>query len=322
MGASEIRISSLVTPDEFRELARPDDRIAYGHLGLRIGIHAVLLWAMAQTWFAGQHVLAILIAYVNAVLWQFIGYAGIGHELFHRKVFSNKAVNTVFYKLASYLTWANPAYFDISHNFHHRSTFDDKDSEIYREFPVTAGALARLVLLDYQTLYRRVLYALVNAFGYEIYFGTPTQVRPMPVERRGAQRDAVAMLAVNGVWLALFFLATRSPVLTLIVFLTPFIGALPNRVLALAQHVGLDDHKDDGALLFSRTMRLPAPIAFFYANMNYHAEHHLLPSVPYYKLPRLYALLEARLELPREEREIGYLFSSDFWNTAGKLAKA
>ncbi|MBY5328904.1 fatty acid desaturase family protein [Rhizobium leguminosarum] len=321
MGASEIRIGSLLTKDEFRELTASNDRIAYSHLALRIGIHACLLFAMVRAWEGGYPALAFAAFYLNAVLWQFAGYAGIGHELFHKKVFSRKWLNTLFFKLFSYVTWNNPSYFEKSHQFHHASTFHEDDSEIYRDFPLDLLGAARLVLLDYQSLCRRILYALCNAFGYEAYFGKGIRLKLMPAERRAAQSDAIFMLALNAICLALFFLATRSPALTFMFFITPFVGSLPNRVLALAQHVGLEDHKDESALLFSRTVNLPTPIAFFYANMNYHAEHHLLPSVPYYNLPKLHDILNAKLKVEREEKEFGYLFTRDFWSSVGISAR-
>lgn len=34
----------------------------------------------------------------------------------------------------------------------------------------------------------------------------------------------------------------------------------------------------------SITLRLPKILSFIYAGMNYHAEHHLLPSMPFYNL--------------------------------------
>lgn len=112
MGASEIRIGSLLTKNEFRELTASNDRIAYSHLALRIGIHSGLLFAMVRAWEGGYPALAFAAFYLNAVLWQFAGYAGIGHELFHKKVFSRKWLNTLFFKLFSYVTWNNPSYFE------------------------------------------------------------------------------------------------------------------------------------------------------------------------------------------------------------------
>ncbi|WP_239236995.1 fatty acid desaturase [Comamonas aquatica] len=53
----------------------------------------------------------------------------------------------------------------------------------------------------------------------------------------------------------------------------------------------LKTKKDDGPLQFSRTMKLPYVLSFLYANMNYHAEHHLAPSIPFYNLPEFHKIL-------------------------------
>ncbi len=249
MGASEIKIGSLLTKDEFRELTAPNDRISFSTS--RSGSASMpACFAMVRAWEGAYPALAFAAFYINAVLWQLAGYAGIGHELFHKKVFSRKWLNTLFFKLFSYVTWNNPSYFEKSHQFHHASTFHEDDSEIYRDFPLDLLGAARLVLLDYQSLCRRILYALCNAFGYEAYFGKGIRLKLMPPERRAAQSDAISMLALNTICLMLFFLVTRSPALGLMFFVTPFVGSLPNRVLALAQHVAFDDHKDESALLF------------------------------------------------------------------------
>ena len=50
----------------------------------------------------------------------------------------------------------------------------------------------------------------------------------------------------------------------------------------------------EGALKFSRTLILPKFLSFLYANMNYHAEHHFAPSVPYYNLPELHRILSGK----------------------------
>jgi fatty acid desaturase len=318
--ASEIKIGSLLTRDEFRALSTCNDTLAFVHLFVRIAVHAGLLWLMAHSWLTGKPLLSLAALYLNGVLWQFLGYAGIGHELFHKKVFSNKNANSFLYRLFSYFTWNNPSYFEKSHQFHHASTFHEDDREIYRDFPLNVAGAARLLLLDYTSLFKRIAYAVANTSGYEVYFSGGIRLKKMRPDHE-ARRDAALMLFANTFVLTIFYLATKSIPLTAMFFLTPFIGHLPNRVLALAQHSGLDDHKDDGALLFSRTLNLPRPIAFFYANMNYHAEHHLLPSVPYYNLPRLHSILTEKLKMDREEEHLGYLFSRTFWKNVNTTSK-
>ncbi len=320
MVAPQVKIASLLSRDEFQALNACNDRIAYAHLFIRIAVHAGLFWLVAWSWLAGQTIVALVALYVNAVLWQFLGYAGIGHELFHKKVFSYKPLNAVLYRLFSYLTWNNPTYFEKSHQFHHSAAFHEDDSEIYRDFPLNLTGAARLALIDYISLCRRIAYAFANACGYELYFGNGVRLKRMRPGHK-AQRDALFMLFANALLLGVVYVATWSPAVVVMMFLTPFMGHLPNRVLALAQHSGLDDHKDDGALMFSRTLTLPLPIAFFYANMNYHAEHHLLPSVPYYNLRRLHDVINARMTGKREEHDLRYLFSRAFWSNVNTTSR-
>jgi fatty acid desaturase len=46
------------------------------------------------------------------------------------------------------------------------------------------------------------------------------------------------------------------------------------------------------ALTRTRTVTSNHVVRFMLCNLNYHLEHHLFPSVPWYRLPRLHALLE------------------------------
>jgi fatty acid desaturase len=41
----------------------------------------------------------------------------------------------------------------------------------------------------------------------------------------------------------------------------------------------------------TRSISLPRWLEFLYANMNYHIEHHLYPSVPYYNLSKVSAII-------------------------------
>ena len=40
------------------------------------------------------------------------------------------------------------------------------------------------------------------------------------------------------------------------------------------------------------------PLRFLYLNMNFHIEHHLIPTVPYHRLPELHALIADQLPEP------------------------
>ena len=54
----------------------------------------------------------------------------------------------------------------------------------------------------------------------------------------------------------------------------------------------------------TRTYFIPPVLGFFFAPkyVNYHLEHHLYPSIPFYNLPRMHAALKSAVY----EREAGY----------------
>jgi fatty acid desaturase len=77
--------------------------------------------------------LAIIIWYIYSIQFQFWGYAGLGHEALHGRVFSSRVANQILYAFCSALTWNNSAMFRSTHLFHHRKTFSPDDLEAKSE---------------------------------------------------------------------------------------------------------------------------------------------------------------------------------------------
>ena len=63
------------------------------------------------------------------------------------------------------------------------------------------------------------------------------------------------------------------------------------RIRGAIEHGNVPD--PENAYQQTRTYFMPALLRFFFApkQVNYHLEHHLYPSVPFYHLPRLHAVL-------------------------------
>jgi len=60
------------------------------------------------------------------------------------------------------------------------------------------------------------------------------------------------------------------------------------------EHTGLPH---EGSILArTRTMRTPAFIRWWLWNMNYHAEHHAWPAIPWYQLPVVHEYIAQHLE--------------------------
>ena len=66
-------------------------------------------------------------------------------------------------------------------------------------------------------------------------------------------------------------------------------------MISRAQHYGLEKNSDD-ILKTTRTVYLNKLLSFLNWNMNYHIEHHLYPSVPFYNLSKLNRLINNKTE--------------------------
>lgn len=275
------------------------------HLVLRFVWHTCLIFSIHYCVTNSLWFFSICLFYINAVTWSFMGYAGLAHELFHQRVVSNKKLNLLLYQVCSYLTWSNPYYFSKSHLYHHSNTFSPDDVEVNNALPESFYSLIGLILVDFGLLLRRCIYALANACGLEVFFTPVFNVRKVNQKAKTACREARALLAFNGCFYALLVFSLDAWT-AVFVFLSSFTATFLNRFLASTQHEGLSGFADQGPFLHSRTILLPVWLEFFYANMNYHAEHHFKPSVPFYNLPELHS----RLRQEGLSNEVG--FSSYF----------
>lgn len=293
-----------ISPEELVELKRRNDVTAATLLAARLAFHVGLavfaMWALD----AGQVVLGLLLLIPNLAAYSFLGWAGIGHELFHNSVFSSRRVNQALFRLFSVLTWSNYFYFQVSHPHHHRLTLAPEDPEGVRPPRLDWLTLLQLLTLDVSSLYRRLRVLILNAFGQVPETGLSGALFPRNSLARSHLCAGARVVLGSHLALLAVFVLTKSYWLILIVTLAPFCLTFFNRTLALAQHYGLRDAGRDYAES-CRTVLLDPVLAFFYADMNYHVEHHYFPGIPHYNLGRLHRLLTSRAELPNLTR--GYV---------------
>lgn len=179
------------------------------------------------------------------------------------------------------MVWSNPAFFRFSHLHHHAKTFSEDDFEAKGIQQWQVKDVISYAIIDIPFMLRRILYTLINSFGYLYSDGV---FQKIPIRH---QYSAALTLFIQALIVVCIYKSTESLVLSILWILLPFTGQLLNRVLARSQHIGLSVHRDLGPLRHSRSIRLPRMLTYLYAGMNYHAEHHLMPSVPYYNLEKL-----------------------------------
>jgi fatty acid desaturase len=185
----------------------------------------------------------------------------------------------------------------LAHHFH-TNTADDPDlaRKLRRPqewvFPKTRKALVALLLRDF--LGQGLFDFMKNAV---IKLSSVKQVENVAHSRRGFPWAAclyyglvLTGIAIGDLWL---------PVLLL--WFVPYFTVVPVlvRIRAIAEHFGLPGEND---LNSTRNTLCPLweQLCIAPHGINYHLDHHLFPSVPYYNLPRLHHLL---LEVPEYQTQ-------------------
>jgi fatty acid desaturase len=221
---------------------------------------------------ARQHALAILM-----------------HDGTHYLLFKNRRLNAVISEL--FLAW--PLFISArgyrpSHFAHHRHVNTEKDPDLLRkqgnaewDFPKTWGALLAMLAKDVFGLNTHQQFLeLADLASDQSNSGAG-----------GGRFYAAARLLYYGVilaaityfrWWPMFLLLWVVPILTWLKMIM--------RVRSIAEHLAIEN---DHAYTRTRTT-LPSLLERIFVaprHVNFHLEHHLYPSVPFFRLPRLHALL-------------------------------
>jgi fatty acid desaturase len=284
----EIGARKLLDREAYHRLLTKRDGLAAMLLLVRAAFHVTLL-AGGNLLFSQGHVLAAIVLLIpHFMAWSFLGWAGIGHELFHRSVFSVRWLNLALFRLFSILTWNNYGYFEVTHPAHHRRTLGDGDLEANPQGRLTILGTLALLTVDVGALWRRLRVLTLNAVGAPPGPGLVKVFAPGSEELAQLRHGARAVLAGQALLIATC-LFLGSPFLALAISLAPFCVTFPNRTLAALQHFNLFADETDGDYQSStRTVVLDPVIGFFYADMNFHLEHHYFPAIPHYNLRRVH----------------------------------
>lgn len=295
----------LLDREAYRRLLVQRDGLATVLLLARAAFHVTLLACATLLFSTGHVTAAVLLLIPHFMAWSFLGWAGVGHELFHRSVFRARWLNLALFRLFSILTWNNYAYFEVTHPAHHRSTLEDDDLEANPQGRLTILETLALLTVDVGALWRRLKILVLNAVGVAPGGQAGKVFAPGSDAFAQLRNGARAVLAGQAL-LILTCLLLGSPFLALAISLAPFCVTFPNRTLAALQHFNLSaDGPDGGYERSTRTLVLDPVTGFFYADMNYHLEHHHFPAIPHYNLRSVHDAL--RRDGRHRHVERGYL---------------
>lgn len=257
----------------------------------RTGFAVVFDWAVIAASIAASQYTHNLVVYLLAVLLiggRQHGFGALMHEFAHYRFISNKAASDWICDL--FVSWPILASVDAyrrNHLAHHRYTNTEQDPD----WVVKIGTRKFTFPQEWGT-------AVMSLVGYLAFIGSVFEMAQTMKRLRALDQSTrqykllrlayyvafAALFTLTGTWLQ-FLLYWVVP------YMTVFFMVL--YVRSVAEHFGALDYSDELQSTRSVMPFLWERAVFAPHNVNYHLEHHLYPSVPFYNLPQLHAALMA-----------------------------
>lgn len=275
-------LAETVPREALRGLMARDNRRA----SLQLAAHLAVL-AAGQVWIATS--------LGSWMLWPAMFLTGIvmvhlfapQHECSHFSAFRSRPANLIVSWLCGLVIIVPQLHFRYEHTDHHTWTnLTGRDPELIPMPKSLWGYLAYVSGLPYwwggiSGIARRALGRLNEE---ELRFTPATHQPRLVLEAR----------VMGLVYLALLCALVLGSTWLLWHWLLPLLLGQPvMRYIRMTEHVGRPDVRDP--LQNTRSTAVAAPWRWLAWNMNFHAEHHIAPSMPFHALPGLQQLLGQKL---------------------------
>lgn len=230
-----------------------------------------------------------------------LGLGVIVHETGHRTLFSSRRLNDFCGKwLSGYPVFSNKEAYMRAHLGHHRNagTENDPDLANYRDYPIGADRLRRKAWRD-----------ISGQVGWRRIKSIARALRRLPREDGETRQYLVGSIIMNCLLFAI--LAAVGHAWLYLLWIAAFTTShmLVSRIRQIAEHAAVPNLFDPDPRMNTRTLYISWWERLFIAphDVNYHLEHHLLASVPVYRLRALHKLLMEKGYYEGIEFERGYI---------------
>jgi fatty acid desaturase len=304
------KVTDLFTRDEIKMLTARSDLMGFWAVGstwaVIAGALALVAWGSAQPLFIAIPVFVLGLCLIAG---RQLCLAILMHDASHGTLFKTKWLNDVFADwTCARPIWNDLAKYKAHHFVHHTRTgqADDTDISLVEPFPCTRSSLARKFLRDLTGLtgLKFLFGRLLMDLGY-LKWTIANDVVWLPKEGvtmldrvKLLVRNATPTLIVNALLLAALWAAGHPWLFAawVLAYLTPF--SLFVRIRSMAEHACTERSLDMFRNTRSTHAGLLARATVAPIHVNYHIEHHVMASVPYFRLPRMHRMLRARGAVP------------------------
>ena len=250
-----------------------------GHIGLL----ALFGWLVTLSW-ATIWVIPSFLAY--SIIMAFL-FAPV-HECSHGTPFRTRWLNETIYWVVCLIYMVPPTFFRYAHATHHTYTqIRGKDPDM---LPQDMNYMKYVIyVLGYQFWWRNLCWFFMHPFG----FIAPKQRYYLPQSEipRAVKEARIIMLTYGFVLAASIFFQSWFALFYWV--LPRLVGEPFMRWVRVAEHGECEESGDLSKN--TRTTLTSKPIYFLFWNMPYHAEHHIAPMVPFFRLPEMHQTVKNKL---------------------------
>ncbi|HEY5949429.1 MAG TPA: fatty acid desaturase family protein [Kofleriaceae bacterium] len=298
MSTRDVGAADLLTRDEIRAFTRPSNTAgAVAIAGTWLVIAAA--FALLARWpNPGTFVVALVILGGRQ-----LALAVAMHEAAHGTLFRTRWLNDTFADwTCGAPVWSDVERYRKHHLGHHAHTGTDRDPDLGLApiEPMTRGSLARKIARDLTGVAGlRRLVALVlmdlELLTYNVGGAVRWNKRGVRFHATAFVRNTFKIVASNLALYGLLALAGEGWLYLawVVAWLTTF--GLFLRIRMLAEHACLERTPDPLRNTRTTHASLLARATVAPLHVNYHLEHHLLPTTPWFRLPALHRVLADRL---------------------------
>lgn len=278
----------VITRSELKALMARNNRTALGWLLAWIAVLCVtstLVWLSLGTWWL------LPAMFVHGIV--LVHHFSLQHECCHYTVFRTRWLNDVVGYVCGLVIILPNRFFRYEHCDHHTYTqISGRDPEMIEMPQSWRQYLWYISSIPYWRA--KITEIFTHAFGKLL----PNEARFIPREERNTIfLEARLMLGLYALVMILA-LAFQSWAPLWFWLFPVMLGEPVMRAIRMTEHVGRPTTKLMRENTRSNLVSLPW--RFLCWNMNYHAEHHYAPSVPFHALPRLHKKLQGVIHLEND----------------------
>ena len=287
-----MQTDEVISRRELKQLMKRSDRPGL----IRLAAWAVVLGSTGSLiWAAGRDPWLLVPAmFLHGIV--MVHLFALQHECSHYSAFRSRWLCRLLARVCGFLLIIPPLFFRYEHCDHH--TFTNQPGRDPELIAVPASLWHYLAYLSALPYWRGQIGGLLRRATGRL---SAVEKRFIPrVEQGAIVRESRLMIAgYLAVAAAMAGFQWTAPVFYW--FLPLLLGEPVMRFVRMTEHVGRPQVADIATN--TRCNLVSAPWRFLAWNMNYHAEHHFAPSVPFHALPALHARLRAHLYVENK----GYL---------------